>query len=405
MTHVTDVVCITPALLGSPDGRNIVVDDQRTYLADDVPQDAWVLDVEPDVHPGRDLNTLMRLAGVDVNLVSDEDRKMMRTLGVDPDSAPWVHILPAWKLRKCVHEAVGDVVRVLNGPDRGYYLDVYEPSRRLLGSLGPCCIDEDLRRSYIAAGEGNVPSLKSFAPDIHGLCAPPMYDILTGRTGRMKVTAGPQVLTLAKTHRDIITSRWDGGRVLSFDYASLEARIAALEGGHDPPEDVYADLAEGILGGVPRKVAKLAVLSTLFGAGRSMLEDHVEPGAAGWLIDRIRSHFGVHDVVKRLHVEHASSGGFIRSRLGRNVRSREAGHILYNSYIQSTGVDVALSGFRRMVDEMHRRQLASVPIFVLHDAFLIDFHPDELDHVENIRDAGCTVEGYDVMFPIHVEQF
>lgn len=80
-----------------------------------------------------------------------------------------------------------------------------------------------------------------------------------------------------------------------------------------------------------------------------------------------------------------------------------AGHILYNSYVQSTGVDVALEGFRRVADEMRRLAMLSVPVFVLHDACIVDMHPDELVYIDALLAVGSDVGGYGRPFPLRVK--
>lgn len=393
-------LCLTRGYLGSE--LDLVVEGSAATWVEAVPDDAWVLD-SGRTWAGRDATTVAALAGVEPTFPDGPSARAMLELGVDPARVPWSKVVPGWKMRDVVRGVVGDVVGALEGPDCGYYARHYEPSRRLLSSLARAKVDLGRLRSHLDAGGGNVAALESFMPEPDGLAQRVGYDILTGRTGRMKVSSGPQVLTLLRGHRDVLMSRFDGGSVVMLDYASLEARVAAYEAGHDPPVDIYADLSARVLGGAPRDTAKVAVLATLFGAGERMLEGCVEPGSAGWLMDRIRDHFDVEGLTGRLRAERLASGGCIRSRGGRRVPCTSAGHILYNSYVQSTGVDVALEGFRRVADEMRRLAMLSVPVFVLHDACIVDMHPDELVYIDALLAVGSDVGGYGRPFPLRVK--
>lgn len=394
-------VCITGRYLGHD--RNLIVDDAGYRWSDDVPREMWVLDSE-GYWPAYDVASLLALAAVDVSYPDEPSRIMATTCGIDPDGpVQWAKMLPIWKLRELTRDLLDDVQSVLKSEDRDYYVETWDHSRRLLSSLKPAKVDVDKLTAYIESDMGNVAALKSFAPDSCGFASVPRYDLLGGRTGRMKVVDGPQILTLLTKHRDVITSRWEGGQIVLLDYTSLEARIAAFEAGHTPPVDIYTELGNSVLGGAPRSTAKLTVLSTLFGAGAAMLEDHVEPGTAEWLVEKLHEHFDIERVTRRLRQQHMLLDGYIRNRYGRLIKSRRASHILYNSYIQSTGVDVALSGFRRVVDAMKDKALLSSPIFFLHDACIIDFHPDELLYIDELCAVGSNIDRYEHAFPLRAK--
>lgn len=369
-------------------------------------RDAWILDRDARGRPCGHIADLFEACRMTPTLLDGPTARAYRACGVSPADLPPLTVMPPWKARQELHELLRDVVSVLTGPDRGFYLNVLEPTRRLLRSLVRCPVDVERVAHHSRSGDGNVEALESFTPESDGLTRSIVYDPLRGRTGRLVVASGPQVLTLKREHRDVLRSRWDGGRVMMLDYVSLEARIAAYEAGLDPADDVYTDLAARVLGGTSRSTAKLAVIATLYGAGPKLLEDQVEPGSARWLVDRIREQFRVRHVARRLEIERAAAG-FIRSRFGRRVPCcdhRE--HIVYNSYVQSTGVDAALTGFAAVVREMRQRHMRSAPIFLLHDAMIVDFHPDELGEVNicSLCDVGSEKTRYPYRLPLRLKE-
>lgn len=348
----------------------------------------------------KDLNGLMRLAGVKHTFPSERHMKAMRLLTSDTGNLPWWRILSRDRYVQAIHELLRDVRSAFELDPLGYHGHVYEPTRELLGTLAHAKIDREKWQELIDSGDGNMDALRSFHPNHAGWARPVVYDQLGTRTGRLVVTSGPNILTLKKSHRSIIKSRFEGGRIVILDYVSLEARIAALEAGIVPERDIYTDISKHVLGGATRKVAKLAVLATMYGGGARMLSSHVEPGSAEWLVDRLRSHFKVDEVVERLRAEHVKNGDYIYNKYGRRIESPAVDHILYNSYVQSTGVDIACMGFKRITDSIAERGLKTVPVFVLHDALILDAHPDEHMFISQLADVGSQVEAYTQPFPI-----
>ena len=75
-------------------------------------------------------------------------------------------------------------------------------------------------------------------------------------------------------------------------------------------------------------------------------------------------------------------------------------HLFVNTFAQSTGVDVALLGFKSVMDRLGIDGVR--PLFVLHDALILDVRSDRLKDVENI--SSVKVHGYDAAFPLKFEK-
>ena len=256
------------------------------------------------------------------------------------------------------------------------------------------------------AGGGNIPALESFRPDVDDLVQRPVYDFTSGRTGRMKVSQGPQILTLARQHRDVITSRWPGGRVVMLDFMSLEARVAALTAGKTPPDDLYAMIASDVLADMSRDDAKVVTLTAIYGGGQKLLQTQgLTDDRAQLALKALREYFNIDNVVSQLSSELSTSGA-IRSIMGRRVTCpNSAPHIVYNSYVQASGVDVALLGFNGIWNEMQARQMKSGIMFLLQDACILDVHPDELMYIQDLCDVGSHVTCYEhARFPLRCKE-
>ena len=108
--------------------------------------------------------------------------------------------------------------------------------------------------------------------------------------------------------------------------------------------------------------------------------------------------------VIREELSKQASAGFIQNYYGRNIRVRnDSEHVLYNNLIQSSAVDVALQGFSRIIQMIEDHGKKMKPIFILHDALLIDCPPDEVKFLDTLCEAGSKADNLDAHFYIKKE--
>jgi hypothetical protein len=100
--------------------------------------------------------------------------------------------------------------------------------------------------------------------------------------------------------------------------------------------------------------------------------------------------FGIDDVVSSLRKEFIEEG-FIRNKYGRKVMVPEL-RLLYNSYVQSTGVDVALLGFRDLIRRFEGVSKDIRPIALIHDDMLVDCPAQHVDFLLSLKEV--QIEGY-----------
>jgi hypothetical protein len=135
---------------------------------------------------------------------------------------------------------------------------------------------------------------------------------------------------------------------------------------------------------------KLATLKLLYGSSRAGITDEVG-SISSQSIRRIEEYFGLPGLRSRLTRELAGSGA-IRSLWGRPLPEAKEQHLLVSHFTQSTAVDVALGGFGDLLTRIEGEDLNVVPCYVLHDALLLDVHPEEETRLREIVAEGLEVE-------------
>jgi len=139
---------------------------------------------------------------------------------------------------------------------------------------------------------------------------------------------------------------------------------------------------------------KGAVIAELYGMShdsmRTLLDADSKDVEA--FVSTIRTYFDVETLLKRVKLDFVKNG-VVTNRYGRRIVVPDPrDSMLVNSYVQSTGVDVTLLGFSKLVKRLELVAPRSKPIFLLHDALLIDAHRDELAAIK--RENTVKVVGY-----------
>lgn len=402
--------CIDARLLGTQ--RHLVKTGTAFRWTPDVPPEHW--HVSGDVKPSsvRCLDTALRLDCKSLDLSPEArwttacDTVFSGSLGTG-ETYPWERIMPRHAHRAFLKGLVGKVEESIGGLDTNYYESTWVPSSSVFG-LKAARLDTVRWAARLATDENNRHVLETFAP-LGGSVMPPVYNRFGTRTGRLTVASGPQILTLKREYRDIITSEYgDKGSVVALDCNALEARVLLYEaGGLCPADDLYAHLAATLFE-IPldRKVVKGAVISEMFGMSTKKLAD-----ALGMPVDDVRlfvktvkKHLGIKKLLAKLRAEHTSCG-WIRNRHGRKLIVPDpADHVLVNTFAQSTGVDVALLMFNGVL-ELARDVAPSVrPLYLLHDAIVVDVLNAELASLAGVP-IKIRVNGFEQEFVIRAQAF
>jgi len=226
-------------------------------------------------------------------------------------------------------------------------------------------------------------------------------------TGRLTVDGGPNALVLRKEDRSIVKSvHGDDGCIVALDFNALEARIALYENGRrcDDP-DLYGSIADELGMSGMRKAVKGAVICELYGGNVHAMVSvlGIDKQQASKIVKDVRVHFGTKKLLDRVKKQFVESGR-ISNRYGRPVLVDVPNdNILVNYYCQSTGVDVALTGFGIVMDELSVRAPSARPLFVIHDGLVIDVMKSELEALESVNEV--KVPGYVQAFPLKCLQW
>lgn len=385
----------------------LLVKDGKLKWLEEIPTDEWVLSLD-----GRKDMCLKTLLEIDSKLpeLSVPQKyvvSMQETMGdrFDYSEIPWRHVLPPSEYRRFLTRMTKSVQQALDGIDTTYYTKTFSAVNELFESLDYPAIDVPKLESYVADPKTvNLHTLMSFKPIAGSFARKAQYNRVGTRTGRLKMKSGPDILTLKKEYRNVITGRHSGSSPLYVDFASLEARVLLTVAGKKiETRDVYTEIGNELLPGKTRNIVKLVVIATVYGSNQANLGrlTGLSEKKITAVMEDVRKMFCVSELRAKLHDEWKTSGGRIRNYYGRSIPVTDEATLI-NSYAQSTGVDVALLGFDRMVKAMKERNLKSSPTLICHDAIIIDANPAELDLIKECADEGAHIPGMNNLFFLDV---
>lgn len=339
---------------------------------------------------------------------------------------PWHNVMPLDSFQTAKQAQDQRLKNILGeiGGDIDYYNLIYSRTKTVFDYLKPAKIDF-VRHKVHCLHEENKTHLKSWTADKYGYLPVPEYSLCESVTGRMKIKSGPNILLLPKKFRDIIVSRFGkDGAIWYLDFTSLEPRVAlsvksyissGLLIGSVPhiklldftnseplPKDIYSLALKTLKlsAEVSRETIKQIVLSQLYGQAKSLTIETLEKHNVrdpDEVVEMVNDFFGI-DTLRQFILQgyQKTSGAFLRTFYGRHLTPEDGKpHALLNYYVQSTAVDVALLGFQKILQKLSETPGAFqviVPIFLLHDALILDVHKD----VEHLIPKLCTLGAKDI---------
>jgi len=393
-------VVVDRNVLGSQ--KNLIISNDGFTWTENLCDDVWWFSGKIKIDSLKCWDTILRLNGLfmDVPRPPKSYLKMMEMLVGNSTFIPWSMIIPQDRYKE-FFKSVIDYVRDQPTLTTEYYESAWLSGNHVLNSLKPAKVDGVMINDIVNSSMINSHVVETFRPRAGGYAQQVIYDRFATVTGRLVVKSGPNILLLKKDYRSLLKPSVSGGRIMSIDFASLEARILLYESGNDCKEsDMYSMLASRF-GGLPRDLVKAVVLSVLYGSSKSMvaLNLGVSESKVVDVINQIERFIDTKALLKRLKSQY-SDLGYIKNKHGRRIEiDRVQDNILINYYAQSTGVDIALIGFSKIIDKLRGNGIR--PLFVLHDALIIDVHPDRIDDVTSI--SKIKVPGYDQEFYLKIE--
>jgi len=386
------MICVNSELLGTRQHLIYQVENGEYYWSKTVPPSSWVFG---DYNIPRSLDVLFDLLGLEKPSIAVQShvrsfKILSPSAGVD---IPWHQVLPPNEFKQLILRLLTGLENALTRFVSMEYMETFESKRSLLTSLSRAVIDKPLLMSYIRDEENSTvrSTLKSFLPAGDSTASPVMYNQASTVTGRLTIQSGPQVLTLPKKYRDIMKSRYEGGKVVQVDFTSLEPRVARLATGLNVEDDVYIQLSRELFGSsLTREEVKIAVLCALYGVSRRRLSSMLGDGFnANSIIKEIKGFFGIPELVKELKnqmlVNHK-----ITNHFGRVIEpDKTESNVLINHFVQSTAVDAALLGFHSLMSELSGEEVE--PLFIIHDALVLDVSPNSMQKLGEAIKNGIDV--------------
>lgn len=395
------IICIKRDVLGEP--LDLCVIDGILKRSDGAPAGSWVLG---DQGAEFDISLLAQLSNMSIRTVPDRFKRAFHTLNHEKPIR-WQHALPKAEFQNFLHGMLDDIKILLNEGCVAYYTEVFRRTRECLGALGHARIDRTRLDRYrdLEPNETNRSALSSLQPDADGFAKQTVYSQTSTVTGRLIVESGPRILTLPKRYRDVIVSRYENGMIISLDYRSLEPRIVLAAQGRPAPKDIYAEVCDTIFkGALTRLQAKAITISLLYGAQEATIAkaSGLSNGELQRAIESIVDYFGMNKFHERLLSE-AQETGKIKNYFGRPLVLGDRWK-LTNRYAQSSAVDAALLGFFHAIKFIKENELKIIPIFNIHDAMILDVHPDHVKYLDEVGRRCGQIPMFNDGFPVRCEE-
>lgn len=351
----------------------------------------------------KSIEPLLRLFQIEIpELVPKQFKRALHTCG--DESPPWQMIIPKRLYNKNLKAVLKSLSQAIIEIKDSKYCSVYLESNKLFQYLQPATLDIEKSKKILTSEDNHI--VRSILGMSEGTkCPIPIYDRVSTKTGRLTIKQGPQVLTLKKDYRDIFRANSSSAKLYEVDFSSLEPRVASNIAQRSPGKDVYMSFMEYAGINISRDAAKLAVLCSLYGAGKYNLQNQLKKQnskvSADFLIRKVKDYFSVNKLLTSLKSQ-AKESGFIKNYFDRPIIIDDArDSVLINNYLQSTAVDVSLMGFKKFCDDMKDKIR---PVFIIHDALFFELEDNYLSDVKEYLSNGFDLEGLG-NFPLTITEF
>lgn len=278
-----------------------------------------------------------------------------------------------------------------------YYRSAWVKQNRLFNSLHRPKINAQLWRELMLVNRDNR-MLKSFAPQEDGFARPVVYGRVATRTGRLTVKSGPQILTLNRQFRNVISAIGDDECVGMFDFNACEMRVLLYEAGFSCDEpDLYGMIKRVHLPKIERNVVKGAVIGRAYGLSKHVWGPNlgIKGKTLSHIDDTLNNLIDTSFLLRRVKEQFARDG-YISNRYDRRIKvDVPMDHVLINTYAQSTGNDVTILGYASMLDKLEA--LGARALYTLHDALIVSFpakHLEEMKKIQTVKVAGYVQRFY-----------
>ena len=394
-------------VVGTPKHIMCLMASKYVLLSKEIPTDVWCLSGTIDLCSNKNLDSLIELNLKSINTsLPQKFQRALELLKIDQlkTNVPWMNFMPRKEHKVFTEALINEIHSIIPQLKTDYYDGTWCQGNEVLCSLKRAKLNVELWKELKHSSK-NSQIFETFKPSQGGWLQLPKYDRFGQRTGRMTIAEGPNILHLPKEARKMITSRFEGGKIFLVDFANLEPRIVLQEANKTcDNQDLYDQINKDEFdGNASRDNLKGAVISELYGMNKFTLSKKLKISIeqATHFMFAMQRYFETPNLTKRL-IKMYSENGCIINRFGRKIRINDPlPNLLLNSYVQSTGVDVSLLGFREILHRCNGKRI--VPLYVLVDALILDVHPDEISFIEQM-DRRVKVSNYSYDFFVTVKE-
>ena len=224
-------------------------------------------------------------------------------------------------------------------------------------------------------------------------------------SGRIYCVSGfnPQIVPKVSEIRKQMISRYTGGKIVSFDYISFETKLSLYFSKNEEfvaqykDKDLHLEIAKviykkDIISEEERAIGKSINHAIVYGGGDTTLMG---------LLKNITNKKEVLNNVKLFLkpildvVEYTNSLndelGYLISNFGTIVRPTKK-YAAYNNYIQLTASEIVVDKLYEIREFIKDKKIHL--LFQIHDSFIFDFHPSELQHVKKLKELLQNYKGF-----------
>ncbi len=317
---------------------------------------------------------------------------------------PWSKVIPAPQFKTLLRTFIESLSDSISAIADSPYPSFFCETNKLFSMLVSATLDKGKCVKFLDENDNHVLRSMVDKSDSSGVLPLPVYNRVSTKTGRLVVKEGPQILTMKKEHREVFVPRVPGNKLYEIDFTSLEPRVALNISGKECSADVYSSFAEDSGMEVDRDTAKLAVLCSLYGAGRyrleKLLQKNASPIKAHALLEAVKEYFSIKDLSSRLQEE--AEAGYITNCFGRPIEVDDRrDSMLINNFLQSSASDIAISGF---LDFCRTLEKYVSPVFIIHDALVFEASPKHSAIIKEYVDKGYHLKEMG-NFPLKITEF
>ena len=305
--------------------------------------------------------------------------------------------LPLGKKNKIVREIKACIEDFEKSLKNLKYFSIYKKQQFLFKSINKYVVDSKALNAYMLLEQNETlkNNLNGFKEN-----KKVVYSRSETSTGRLSSKSQANILTLPRKYRNIFKSSFDNGTLFYIDFVSLEPRVMRKLGGWDCAGDIYEEIIENLGLEIDRSIVKQAIISAAYGSSKKSLYSKISKDKVDQLCDYIKVYLCTDKCLEM--AQESSENGRRTNFWGKPLWNKHVTeeNVILNNYVQSTAVDIALSGFSDILEKTGIQHVK--PLFVIHDAVLVDVEKSYIEEFVKIVNQGynCSILGN---FPLSIE--